>query len=129
MLAIFLSPLVGAFFLFSPFLIMSAINSAGFFDKIQSKIEIVGIIYFIALIIQIFIVEIIMFSNDFLYSLKGYCWLAFFLSFCFAVIISVWIGIEYLTSFFVFLIYSIGNILTYNQLYFKYLEENNDLGD
>ena len=122
-LAIFLSPLVGVFFLFSPFLIMSVINSANFFGKIQSEIQIIGIIYFVALIIQIFIVEIIMLSNDFLYSFKGYCWLALFLSFCFAAIISVWIGIEYLASFFVFLIYSVGNVITYNQLFFKQLVE------
>ena len=120
-LAVILSPLGGVLFILLLHLLWSAIFTYDFLSDIRFAIPIVGYSYVVGLIIQITIVETIMSSNDFLSTLKGYNCLAFFLSFCFATIISVCIGIEYITSFFIFFIYSVGNILTYNQLYFKYL--------
>jgi hypothetical protein len=87
-LAIILSPLAGAFILMLPLLIWSVFTLKDFIEIVKFISSLIAFIYIVAIIIQVFVVEIIMMSTDFLLSFKGYCWLAFILSFLFAIPIS-----------------------------------------
>ena len=132
--AVLLSPLAGALGVVLSFIFWSIVIkqdlSMGFSNTLTIGLQAIGLIYIIGLIIQIVIVETIMLVSNFHYSLIEYCWLAFLLSFCFTVLLSINLGMEFLgMASSSFSLYSIGNILTYNQLYFKYLEKKNDLDD
>ncbi len=123
--AVFISPLIGILFLIIPFRFMDII-SANNLEGIQDIVHVIGFNYIVALVIQIFIVEIIMITNDFFYTLKGYCLLAFLVSICIPLIVSFILGNHYfLDSFQMCSIYSIFNILTYNQLFFKRFDAYN----
>ena len=121
--AIFISPLAGVVGVVLPFLLFLGINSNTDIESIKQVASMIGFIYFFALIIQISIVEIIMLSHDFLYTLKGYRCFAVFLSFCFAIPISKILETGIIPPFLFLLFYSIGNVLAYNQLFFKQLGE------
>ena len=122
-LAVFISPLVGSVPVAFPFILFIGINPNDFMESIKHWASTIGLIYFIALIIQIFIVETIMLSHDFLYTLKGYCCLAVFLSFCFVILVPGILEVGLVIPLLFLSLYSIGNILTYNELYFKRLEK------
>ncbi len=121
--AVLLSPFGGAFSMLLPIIIWSVFSLDDFIDKVKFATSLMIFIYLISLLIQVFIIEIIMMCNDFLCSLKGYCWLTFILSFLFAIPISKILENNLERAFLILLIYSIGNISIYNCLYFSKLEK------
>jgi hypothetical protein len=131
--AILLSPLVGSLGLVIIFL-------TGYFMKIPNfykisfdlmvTIQITAIVYIFSLIIQCIIVEPLIYvcESFFQISVKTYCWLAVFLCLSISFLISITLFLtEFGSCLFICLSYSVGNILTYNELYFKKIIENNDL--
>ena len=127
-LAVLVSPLAGAVGVFLSFIFWSIVIkqdfSISFLNILTIGLQAIGFVYFIALIIQIVIIETIMLVSDFHYSFKEYCWLAFILNFCFTMWLSTSLGTDFLgLAFSFFSFYSIGNVLAYYQLYFKLLDE------
>ncbi len=125
---VLLSPLAGAVSVVLSFIFWSIVIkqdlSMSFSNTLIIGLQAIGIIYIIALIIQIVIVETIMLVSDFHYSFKEYCWLAFLLNFCFTMMLSITLGEEFLgLALLPFSIYSVINVSTYNQPFFKQLDE------
>ena len=123
-LAVLVSPLGGVLFIFLAFLLWSAIFANNFSGVNPFVIPVIFISYVVGLIFQIAVVETIMLNKYFQFSLERYCWLGLIFSLCFSTIALIYLGMENLGwIFFYFPFYTIGNILTYNELYFKQLKD------
>ena len=123
-LAVLVSPLGGVLFIFLAFLLWSAIFANNFSGINPFVIPVIFISYVVGLIFQIAVVETIMLNKYFQFSLERYCWLGLIFSLCFSTIALIYLGMENLGwIFFYFPFYTIGNILTYNELYFKQLKD------
>jgi hypothetical protein len=120
-LAVLVSPLCGVLLIFFPYLFWVAISA---YDLPFFTVPMIFVSYVVGLMIQIGIIETIMLHEDFQFSFRRYCWLACFFSLCFIAISTIYVGVEHLGWIFMFyLLYSIGNVLAYNELYFNKLQK------
>ena len=128
-LAVFLAPLVGTIGLIFSFILGCTIQKFDFlktnFDLIVT-VQIGGTIYLCALMIQFFIVEptIYVYSTFDNFTLKEYCLIGIIFSVIFTILIGNFFGDkDFFYPLLLLLIYSVGNAITYNELYFKQLEK------